>query len=412
MRADRARRGRPRRILTALLVLASAAFVAIGGYVGYVSVRHARPVTLPAPTGPYPVGRVLEDWTDDARVDPLAPHPGTPRELSVWLWYPAAHAADRPAAYTPGPWRGLHLPGLPGLAETSFDAVRDHAFDGVPVAAGRFPIAVLAPGLGFAAPQYTALAEDLASHGYLVAGLTPTYSANLTILHGRRVPASPAGNPASFDAADLHTGAAQQDGDRLVRVWAADARFTAARVAALDRAGPFAGHVDPDRLGYLGHSFGGAAAVQACHDDPRCGAAANLDGTQYGPVVRTGLDRPSLTIASGDSCVTGTCRATSAADRSDQTTARALLAAGAGPAWCYRITGARHFNFTDYATYYLAAPLRSQLALGSIDGGRGLALVGSYLTAFLDHTLHGRDEPQLTDPGADHPEIQVQHVAR
>lgn len=420
MCADRTRRRRPRRILKALLTLVLAGVIVTGGYVGYVAVRHTRPVTLPAPTGPYQVGRTTFDWTDHARVDPLAPHVGTPRELSVWLWYPAVGASGRRAPYAPGAWSGLHLPSLPGLGETSFDAVRVHAFDGAPVAAGRFPIVVLEPGLGFAAPQYTTIAENLASHGYLVAGVTPTHSANLTVLHGQRVAASAAGNPASFDAADLHAGAAQQDGDRLVQVWAADARFAAAQVTVLDRSSvsagpatsPFAGHVDADHIAYLGHSFGGAAALQACHDDPRCAAAVNLDGTQYGPVVHTGLDRPSLTIGSGDSCVTGTCRPTSAIDRADQATALALLAASTGPAWCYRITGARHFNFTDYATYYLAAPLRSQLALGSIDGDRGLIITGSYLTAFLDHSLRGRSGSPLTDPGARCPQVQVQHVPR
>ncbi|VVJ24906.1 lipase (secreted protein) [Amycolatopsis camponoti] len=58
---------------------------------------------------------------------------------------------------------------------------------------------VLLPGLGFAAPQYTTIAEDLASQGYLVTGVTPTYSANLTLVGGAPVPADEAGNPAAFD---------------------------------------------------------------------------------------------------------------------------------------------------------------------------------------------------------------------
>src|SRR5205085_7667383 len=98
--------------------------------------------------------------------------------------------------------------------------------------------------------------------------------------------------PAGFDAADLHAGQAQADGDRLVGVLAADARFAAAGAAALDANGPFAGHVDATKTTYVGHSFGGAAALEACRTDTRCAGAADLDGTQYGDVVRTGLRKP------------------------------------------------------------------------------------------------------------------------
>lgn len=98
----------------------------------------------------------------------------------------------------------------------------------------QFPVAVLKPGMGFAAPQYTTIAENLASHGYLVAGVTPTYSANLSILNGLSVPATKAGNPAAFDAPDLHAGEAQAVGDQLAGTWADDDRFAAAQIAALD----------------------------------------------------------------------------------------------------------------------------------------------------------------------------------
>jgi len=195
VRADRGWRRRLRRTSMVLLSFVLAIVVAAGGYVGYVAIRHARPVTLPAPTGRYAVGRTTFDWTDSTRTDPLAPQAGNPRELSVWLWYPAPpDTTGQRAPYTPGPWSGLHFPGLVGLAETNFGAVRNHAFDRAPVAPGQFPVVVLEPGLGFAVPQYTTIAEDLASHGYLVAGVTPTYSANLTVLHDVVVHASPAGN--------------------------------------------------------------------------------------------------------------------------------------------------------------------------------------------------------------------------
>jgi hypothetical protein len=117
------------------------------------------------------------------------------------------------------------------------------------------------------------------------------------VLHGRTVTSTAAGNPLTF---------------------------AAGRVAALDRAGRFAGHIITDHTAYLGHSFGGAAPLQACATDPRCAAAADLDGTAYGTVVDTGLHAPLMVIGSDGSCTTGTCRPATA-DRTSQANARALL---------------------------------------------------------------------------------------
>ena len=44
------------------------------------------PSPLPAPTGPYAVGRTSFDWVDESRSDSATPHGH--RELVVWLWYP------------------------------------------------------------------------------------------------------------------------------------------------------------------------------------------------------------------------------------------------------------------------------------------------------------------------------------
>lgn len=387
-----------RRVSRVVLVAVLAVLVLAGGYVGLVSARHVRAVALPAPGGRYPVGRTAYDWTDGGRTDPLAPRAGTPRELSVWLWYPAAHRTGPAAPYAPGAWAGLHFGGVPGWGETAFGAIRTRSVVDAPVAPGRFPVAVLEPGMGLAAPQYTTLAENLASDGWLVAAVTPTYSANLTVLRGRAVKGTTVGNPATFTTAD---------GNRLTVTWAADARFAAGRVAGLDRSGRFVGHVGTGHTVYVGHSFGGASSLQACAADPGCGGAVDLDGTTYGTVVHTGLRAPAMIIGSDGSCTTGSCRPATADDRASQAAARSLLAASTGPAWCLSIRGTKHFNFTDYAAYYLAAPLRELVPLGAIDGDRGLAVTSAYLIAFLDHAVRGSTEPLLTVADHHYPEVRM-----
>lgn len=405
------RRRRVPRPLRVLFVVTLLVIAGCGAYVGYAAVRSAQPVTLPAPTGHYAVGRTITEWADGTRADPLAPRSGSPRRLSVWLWYPATPGIDtRTAPYTPGPWAGLHFGGALAWTETGFDDVRVHAVADAPIAAGRFPVVVLEPGLGFAAPQYTTIAENLASRGYVVAGVTPTYSANLTVIGGTALPATEAGNPPVFDTGDLHAGPAQAAGGRLAGVWADDARFVAAQAAGLQVRGRFAGHIDTTTTVYVGHSLGGAAALEACRADPHCGGAADLDGTQYGAVVHTGLTKPLLLIGSQSTCITGTCEPATPGDQADQDTARSLLSASTGPVWCYRIRGAEHFDFTDYGAYYLAVPADFLLALGSIDGSEALTITDAYLGAFVDRAARGRPDALLSTP-APHPQVEVQHAA-
>ncbi|HEY3506384.1 MAG TPA: hypothetical protein VGN37_26790 [Actinocatenispora sp.] len=386
--AIRRRRRWPAR---ALLAVPLALVLVPVGTVGYLGVRHVLPRELPAPTGPYRVGRTAHDWTDTARTDPLAPRPGRPRELSVWVWYPApAGISGPPAPYAPGHWAGmLSL----GILANRLDRVRTHSVAGAPVAAGRFPLVVLEPGMGLAAPQFSTLAEDLASHGYVVAGVTPTYSANRTVLDGQPVGRTAVGNPQDFS---------RRNGDRLVAVWAADARFVAARMARTG--GSLGGHVDATRVAYVGHSFGGAASLQACHEDRRCAGAADLDGTPYGAVVSAGLAAPALLLGTPGDCLAGPCHPTDAAHRDIDTASRSLRAASTGPGFRYEIAGAEHFNFTDYGAYYVPGALRGLTQLGPIDGDRALVVVSACVTAFADHVLRGGPAPA---PDRRYPELRA-----
>src|SRR5258706_7414076 len=83
-------RGLARRVLKGFAVLAMAGVIAVVGLLASLWFEHRSEITLPTPTGPFAVGRVIYDWTDSATLDTLAPAPGTKRELLVWIWYPSA----------------------------------------------------------------------------------------------------------------------------------------------------------------------------------------------------------------------------------------------------------------------------------------------------------------------------------
>lgn len=380
-------------------------------YLGFVFVRHDQRLSLPAPTGRYQVGRALFTWTEGSQPDPLNPrldprHRAGPRRVSVWLWFPSTTPASaaRPAPYLPGAWSELHLPAPVGWAETAPDKVNAHTVANGRVAVGRFPVVVLLPGLGFAAPQYSSLAVDLASHGYLVAGVTPTYSANLTVLDGHPVQASELGNPSGFSGE--HTAASTRTGVRLMRVWAHDARFAARRMRTLNVRGRFAGHVDRAHVAYVGHSFGGTSALEACRRDARCAAAVDIDGSQFGAAVTHGLPVPLLLMGHQGSCMTALCTPANASDRADLATARTLLSHSRGHAWSISLDRTEHFDFTDYAAYYLALPLRMLLPLGGMEGDHALRATSEYLTRFLDTSFRRTSSPPF--PSIDrNPEVHV-----
>jgi predicted dienelactone hydrolase len=297
----------------------------------------------------------------------------------------------------PGHWRDQQFTGPVGWFESDFDNVKIHAVEDAAVADGTFPLVVLEPGMGFSAPQYTAIAEDLASHGYVVAGVTPTYSANVTVLDGEAVESTPKGNPEDLGG---HSGQALADGNRLVASWAADARFAAREASALS--GPFAGKVKQGSVVYLGHSFGGAASLEACRLDRTCVGAVDLDGTQFGGVVEKGLTVPWMVLGSEDSCVTGKCGPKATNPEGEQDAAAGLVEASTGESWRYIVDGARHLNFSDYSFYFLAPPVRNLVGLGSIDGRRALAIQFDCLAGFLDHVDKGKPMPDLA---SSHPEL-------
>ena len=55
--------------------------------------------------------------------------------------------------------------------------------------------------MGLAVPEFTTLAEGLASRGFVVVGVTPTHSANVSVLNGQVVGATAQGNPPASRAA-------------------------------------------------------------------------------------------------------------------------------------------------------------------------------------------------------------------
>ena len=94
-------------LIRAIAVVAMLGVLGIAILLGLLLLDHDRETTLPTPTGPFAVGRTTYVWSDPAHADPLAPQPGTKRELFAWIWYPAAPPQPSQTVddYMPAPWR-------------------------------------------------------------------------------------------------------------------------------------------------------------------------------------------------------------------------------------------------------------------------------------------------------------------
>jgi hypothetical protein len=165
--------------------------------------EHRFGLTLPKPTGPFTVGRALYDWTDDKTLDTLAPVPGTKRELLVWLWYPAA---DSPSAviadYLPAPLRTA-IDRQSGVLLSHFltrdlSKVHAHSLVNVDVSSQQqsYPVVIMRAGASLEVASYATLAEDLASHGYVVVGVDAPYRTGIVAFSdGRVIKRTPENNP-------------------------------------------------------------------------------------------------------------------------------------------------------------------------------------------------------------------------
>ena len=145
---------------------------------------------LPEPTGPCPVGTTSLHLKDVSRPDPWAAGVNA-RELMVSLWYPATPSDGRRAQYmTPAESeRQLTGRGITSIPPDTLSTVRTNAVtDATPAGNQRsLPLVVLSPGFTNPRSVLTGLAEDLASHGYVAAGIDHTYESFATAFPDGRV---------------------------------------------------------------------------------------------------------------------------------------------------------------------------------------------------------------------------------
>jgi dienelactone hydrolase len=295
------------------------------------------------------------------------------------VWYPAATGRGARVPYaSPEESRLLiRQSPAPGVPDDALTRVRTHARAGAPPlrTPGRLPLVVLSPGFGDPRWMLTSLAEDLASRGYVVAGVDHTYEAAAVTF--------PDGRVAGCVACEADT-----TGPEIAAGRAQDISFVLDRLLAHERYGRM---IDPDRIAAAGHSMGGAAAAATMLQDRRIDAGANLDGS-FQPELDRDLNRPFLMFG-----------------------ARADGISPPDPSWVKtwpHLTGWRrwlhvpemnHRSPSDVAVVgeWLGIPVQP------LPGARAVEITRTYVAAFTDRHLRHRYRPLLNGPSPRFPEVDV-----
>jgi predicted dienelactone hydrolase len=238
----------------------------------------------------------------------------------VEVWYPATKSsvAGKPeATYDVASWLPLSLKKLLPAGYTlnyPSGGVR-----GVPVARGRYPLVVFSHGYAGFRDQSTFLTAWLASWGFVVAA-PDHFSRDLTEVLG-----GPTGATATTtDVEDL------------------EATISLMKTQDASASSRFRGHLDPHRLGAVGHSAGGAAVEALAATDPQVTTFIGLAGATVGSFGQTKSGSGSIVPHQPGMLMSGT---------SDHVVSDASMISAYGrmrnPKRLILIRGAGHLVFAD-----------------------------------------------------------------
>jgi predicted dienelactone hydrolase len=365
---------------------------------------------LPKPGGPHRIGTTWIVVKDARRQERFSHTPGAMRELPVKLWYPVSDDATGTTGLYAAPESVTAL--FPVVLNQRLRRVKTHTVVDAPMPGQRAPVLVFSHGYGGYAEQNTVQMEELASRGYVVASVAhPGEAAWAPYPDGRGVAyAKQLTEAAKARRRERHEGVlalrrrhkrmlaaldTPDPSERLARYreflqlrdeplfsesvkeWALDTKVVVDHLETLDAgqlASPFQGRLDLKRLGVFGMSYGGATAVEFGRTDPRCMAAANIDGLPFGGLLDGSISVPLLVLAAGDE---GHAGWVPGLDRCS------------GPTLLVKVPETTHMGLTDLP---LQMPpwLRWTGMGGRMPAARRGNIMNDLLVAFFDQHLLGR----------------------
>jgi dienelactone hydrolase len=273
------------------------------------------------------------------------------------------------------------------------DLVDTHAMiDATPTGENAsYPLLLFSHGLSGLRMQNTAQFEELASHGYIVASVDHTYDSVITIMPDGR-------------AIMHHSQTVMPEGvssvlwgRRLVGVRAQDLSTTLAFLENQNRDPDSLLHdrIDMNRVGGMGHSTGGATAIEFCTHSSYCQAVLVQDGwleSLSEETLSQPLSQPSMFLSTNEWL-----------SSKNQSIGKIFIDGQEQASYEVTIDEMSHYNFTDIP---LLTPLAAQIGLGGkINGARGIRILNDYNLAFFDRYLKDSNSPILEEVAERYTEV-------
>ena len=412
--------------LLGIMILAS-------GLIAYL-IWFQPPFHLPKPTGQYAVGVKAYHWVDETRKETLSNDPEHPnRELMVKVWYPAAGKLPQKPSTPIAPYLIHHLKKTkPIVYYLGFSRYfYSFAKPNEPLAKEKikYPVIIYSHGSGGVKESGSAQCEELASHGYVVVGISHTYDSYVVQFpDGRLIERAKSSVPRNF--VERRKSIAKKTEIKL-----SDVQFVLNKlnVLANDKSSKFYKRLNLEKIGMFGQSAGGSITIQACRREPRIKAGVNLDGSLLGSEETnpTGpVNKPLMFILARETTKMfdgpmdkKTRKVFNVSSPKEERMVRERYLDGIKKvcrsfkqdSYIFVLDGAGHLDLTNTTLLKHASPLgkpliklgvmQGGLGMSSIDGFRANEIVCTYLVNFFDKYLKGKPSELLNKKQRLYPEM-------
>ena len=259
------------------------------------------PFYFPRPTGQYAIGIKAYHWIDTKRKEPLHDDPAHPyRELMVNIWYPAqGELPEKPktpyAQYLADYYRKrqIFVWLLSGFSRPIYSYAQPNAR--LTADTKQFPCTIFSHNYQGTCDSNTAQCEELASHGYVVIGISHPYAYCIIPYPDGRI----ADGIVSYNervAKNIAFIEVKKHFDQEIEIWVSDVSFALDQLERLanDKNSLFFQRIDQEHIGIFGHSFGGGTAAKVCQSDPRVKIGISMDGCFFGSEIKEPFSKPFM----------------------------------------------------------------------------------------------------------------------
>ena len=368
------------------------------------------------PSGVFQVGTRIFDLVDESRLEAWTNEDGDHRSFVTQIWYPVdVGVKGERAPYYPN-YEAL----VPELSAVwgpftpdgfgFYEGLRTNSLVDAPIASSseRFPLIVFSHGMrAFSRSDYTALFEELASHGYVVAAIDHPYTAIAAVLPDGTVTAHNATRWVELQTDEVLLETQFPPSFRSeIHTWAADQAFMVEWLQGRtepqgDGSVGIAAATDFERVGVAGHSLGGTSAATACRIYSVFEACMNIHGGSF-PWPFLGAE---FAVIPTPFMYLGPPDALSEEDLEmmGEESFVELLRGKWSSSFIAELTGASHVTFSDKPLFYSAPPVAGDYE----DPATGYVVVLSVVRSFFDVWLKGADPSTLAETAKAQPLLTI-----